>query len=234
MDIYISYFYEHNYWERRTIVSVQSKVLTNHTHRCLWFKSNNKMKNYPLSKIKMTILAFAGALIVMAGCSKDPLVSPVNDPASEYGSYKLPELDEVETADLLYIVQEERLAYDMYSLLYLEYELAIFQKIAASEEKHVATLSELISKYELTNPNDGMDPGEYENEVLQSFYDEMLAQAMQSKAWAIQTGVTIEEVDIEDLLVFQARVDAKNLVQCYAHLEDASLKHLESFQDELK
>ena len=72
------------------------------------------------------------------------------------------------------------------------------------------------------------------HEVLQSFYDEMLAQAMQSKAWAIQTGIVIEEVDINDLLVFQARVDAKNLVQCYAHLEDASLKHLESFQNELK
>lgn len=191
------------------------------------------MKTYPLSHINMMIAVLVGALIVMAGCSKDPVVSPMNDPASDYGNYKLPELAEDEIDDLLYMVQEERLAFDMYSTLYIEYELKIFQQIANSEEKHVAALSELISKYDLTNPNDNMDPGEYLDEVIQALYDQLLEQAMLSRNWAIQTGIDIESLDITDLNTVLARTDAKNLLQAYNHLVEASEKHLESFTEEL-
>jgi len=191
------------------------------------------MKTYPLSHINMMIAVLVGALIVMAGCSKDPVVSPMNDPASDYGNYKLPELAEDEIDDLLYMVQEERLAFDMYNTLYIEYELKIFQQIANSEEKHVAALSELISKYDLTNPNDNMDPGEYLDGVIQALYDQLLEQAMLSRNWAIQTGIDIESLDITDLNTVLARTDAKNLLQAYNHLVEASEKHLESFTEEL-
>ena len=112
------------------------------------------------------------------------------------------ELTEAEIESLLFMVEEEKLAMDVYVVMDQIYGLKVFELIKASEFNHVCAISRLIEKYELTNPIDGNLPGEFENEELQVLYNDLIALGSISRLKAIEVGILIEETDIEDIQTY--------------------------------
>lgn len=138
--------------------------------------------------------------------------------------------DEVK-ADLVFMVQEERLAEDVYAYIADKYDVAApFTNIARSEQQHQDAVSVLLERYALTDPSAGMEPGTYADAHLQELYDQLVAQADISLAEAYKVGIAIEEVDIVDLEKALAKDGVPaDVAVVYERLTAGSENHLAAF-----
>ncbi len=145
-------------------------------------------------------------------------------------------LTDQEKDDLLFMREEEKLARDMYNFLAGKWELAIFERIALSEQRHMDALGGLIDKHKMTDIDPVLiqpAPGLFVNEKIQALYDELEAKGVLSETDALEVGVMVEEIDIEDLEHFLCRVDNQDLINVYQNILDGSYRHLESFESML-
>jgi hypothetical protein len=138
------------------------------------------------------------------------------------------ELSEAETAALLYMREEEKLAGDIYSAFYANWGLRIFQNISQSEQTHTSAVKELLYRYNLVDPVVNQ-AGVFSNPKLQDLYNELLAQGNQSLAEALKVGGAIEEMDILDLEERLAQIDNADIQQVFNNLKKGSLNHLQAF-----
>ena len=67
-------------------------------------------------------------------------------------------LSDAEKEALVFMVEEEKLAHDVYAALYDTWGTNVFQNIMTSEAKHMASLQVLIERYGLTDPDDRERP----------------------------------------------------------------------------
>jgi len=151
----------------------------------------------------------------------------------------LPQVDEVsvqvaaltaqETDDLLFMVEEEKMARDLYAAFYGLYGSPSFQKIALSEQVHIDELNALFNFYNLNDPTIGKGAGVFTNPDLQALYDQLLAQGSVSFAEALKVGAAVEEIDILDLQSRMARTSQAGILEVYAILESGSENHLRAF-----
>jgi len=79
--------------------------------------------------------------------------------AEKKGGSGITPLSEEEVEMLTYMREEEKLARDVYLLMYETWEAAIFTKIADSEQKHMDTMLKKLDKYGLPDP--ALDDGEF-------------------------------------------------------------------------
>ncbi|NJF24163.1 DUF2202 domain-containing protein [Thermococcus sp. Bubb.Bath] len=147
---------------------------------------------------------------------------------SSYADYYAPLSDE-EASDLLYMVEEEKLARDVYLTLYNETGLTVFERIAQSEQSHMDAVLSLIEKYNLTAPSTLDQVGVFENSELQALYDQLIGQGSQSTVDALKVGALIEEIDIKDLGGWIANTDNEDIKQVYSNLMAGSENHLRAF-----
>lgn len=193
------------------------------------------MKTLPKLPYKLVIPGIICALVILAGCSKDPVICPTDDPASEDAVFKTSTLTDAEIESIMYMVEEEKLAQDVYVELFDMYGLQVFEQISESESKHVDAMVRLITGHNLENPIEGMGPGEFVNPILQELYNDLMDLAEASRLHAINVGITIENTDITDIQNYLDNVvEAKDLEQVYTHLLIGSVKHLDAFESELK
>jgi hypothetical protein len=139
-------------------------------------------------------------------------------------------LSDQETASLLFMREEEKLARDVYIQMYQKWRLPIFKNISKSEQTHMEAIKALLDRYGLPDPAAEMSIGEFQNADLQKLYDELLQAGMGSLNEALDVGVTIEEVDIEDLTEAIAVTTHNDIRRVCTNLRQASLQHLGSFQ----
>jgi hypothetical protein len=139
--------------------------------------------------------------------------------------------DEVETsveAQLRYLIEEEKLAHDVYVALGDLWGTRIFTNIAASETTHEGAVAQLLSVYGIDDPRSSA-PGVFADPALQALYDELIAVGSQSPADAIGVGITIEQTDIADLSA--ALPDApSDVAAVLERLLAASQNHLAAFE----
>ncbi|MCA9242093.1 MAG: DUF2202 domain-containing protein [Planctomycetales bacterium] len=138
-------------------------------------------------------------------------------------------LDAQETADLLHMREEEKLARDVYQTLGDKYDVAVFDNIAASEQQHMDSMLTLLDKYGLEDPVGDNPVGVFEDPALQSLYDQLVARGEQSLEDAYQVGVTIEELDIADLQEAIETTDNADIARAYGNLLSGSQNHLTAF-----
>ena len=105
------------------------------------------------------------------------------------------ELSDDEIDGLLYMREEEKLAHDVYQVLYEKWGLTIFDNIATSEQRHTDAIKTLLDSYGLTDPAAGRDVGEFSDPALQALYDQLVEQGSQSLEDALLVGASIEEID---------------------------------------
>lgn len=149
------------------------------------------------------------------------------------GSLPVEDLSQVEIDDLVYMVEEEKLARDVYAALGELWMVAIFPNIAQSEQAHMDAISALLTKYGLDSPLQA-EAGVFGNTDLQSLYDALTAQGSQSLVDALLVGATIEDVDIYDLGVSMASADNEDILAAYQNLQKGSRNHMRAFTAQLE
>lgn len=137
------------------------------------------------------------------------------------------DLSAEETASLLFMREEEKLARDVYNALYAVWGQPTFQNIAASEQAHMDEVKLLLDRYGLTDP--ALDPGKFTDANLQALYDKLVAQGSASLADALKVGAAIEEIDILDLQTRLAQTDNADIQWVYNNLMSGSSNHLKAF-----
>ena len=143
-------------------------------------------------------------------------------------------LTEQETADLLYMREEEKLAHDVYVYLYKQWGLPVFNNIASSESTHTASVLSLLSRYGIADPAAGLTEGQFQNAELQALYDSLAEQGGLSLADALKVGAAIEEIDILDLQDTIANTAKANIRLVYENLLAGSANHLRTFANPLQ
>jgi hypothetical protein len=153
------------------------------------------------------------------------------------GQYNLPlattgELSPDESAALLYMREEEKLAHDVYVTLFAQWKLPTFQHISRSEQTHTDAVKALIDRYGLTDPASSK-VGVFTNPDLQALYNDLVARGSQSLAEALKVGAAIEEIDILDLQKYLAQTDNADIQQVFNNLLNGSYNHLRAYVSNL-
>jgi hypothetical protein len=139
-------------------------------------------------------------------------------------------LTEQQQTTLAAMAQEEKLAYDLYSAFASTYDAVVFDRIAASETRHLTAVRTLLSRYGLADPTAGKSAGQFSDAAVQATYDKLLAQGQTGQTAALQAGVTVEQTDITDLTAALDGLTAPDVTRVYTRLRAASQHHLAVFQ----
>ena len=138
-------------------------------------------------------------------------------------------LTTTQKAQLKYLVEEEKLARDVYTYLSAQVTTRKFSNIARSEQTHMNYLATLLTKYKLWNPTTNRKAGVFYNQELQGLYNTLTAEGAVGLLEAYGVGVKVEEADIasiKELLLKAMPVDVKATLEL---LLAASYNHLEAF-----
>ena len=133
-----------------------------------------------------------------------------------------------EVQSLLFMIEEEKLARDVYEALYDKWGLRAFANIARSEQTHIDAIAGLIERYDLDNPLQEGE-GSFTDPELASLYDDLLAQGSRSIQEAVKVGMTIEDLDIKDLMEDIEASDNDDLRIVYQNLLKGSRNHMRAF-----
>ncbi len=144
------------------------------------------------------------------------------------------DLSQEEREGLLKMVEEEKLARDVYSFLYEQWKAPIFANIKNSEQRHMNAVIFLISKYELENPIQGLAPGQFATPEMQGLYDSLTSEESQGLEQALQVGATIEDLDIKDLNELIEKCDNQDVLMVFQNLVKGSRNHMRAFTSYLK
>ena len=199
----------------------------------------NNFKNIFIGVLSAVIVIAIGASAYNAfaanGTIEDPQPADIaldgygNGNGDGTGVITIPasDLNADETASLLYMREEEKLARDVYNTLFTVWGQPTFQNIAASEQAHMDEIKLLLDRYGLTDP--ALAPGQFSDANLQALYDQLVAQGSVSLADALKVGAAIEEIDILDLQARLALTDNADIQMVFNNLMNGSYSHLNSF-----
>lgn len=133
---------------------------------------------------------------------------------------------------LLYLIEEEKLAHDVYTVLGQTWGGNTFTNILASESTHQDQVLSLLNAYGLADPRSS-EIGVFVNPDLQALYDQLIAQGLTSQTEAYKVGVLIEETDIADLTSAMNSTTDTSILATLDKLRSASESHLAAFSKKL-
>jgi hypothetical protein len=139
-----------------------------------------------------------------------------------------------EKAGLLFMVEEEKMAHDLYVALGAVaraegWALPIFDNIARAETVHADAVLRLLTNYGVDAPAASLPAGEFLNADLQALYDSLLAEGSTSRTAALTAGALVEETDIADLNARIATSEHAAISRVYSSLHRGSTFHLQAF-----
>ena len=199
-----------------------------------------------MNKTLILSLSIAAGVVVVSGAtaaitiaSSSPQTPSVTTAAPQAGSAAtataapvtvLPVADS-STASLLFMIEEEKLAHDVYVTLGGLWGSNIFSNISQSEITHEQQLLALFDARAITDPRSS-EVGVFANPDLQKLYDQLIAQGSVSRAAAMQVGIAIENKDISDIGVAIAAEHDQEIIAVYERLLKGSENHLAAFQSQ--
>ena len=170
-----------------------------------------------MKKLSFLILMMLFAQFLLVSCDK---VEVTNDNTGD-------KLTIEELTGLLHMLEEEKLARDVYIFLENKWHLNQFRNIKNSESTHMDAIASLLDKYGVSYTI--LPEGEFVSTALQTLYNELIASGGQSSAAALQVGATIEDLDIVDLQAYIKATDKTDIIEIYESLECGSRNHLRAF-----
>ena len=93
-----------------------------------------------------------GALYLTSSCKKGNGGLSNIDVTSQINDFPKETLNADELSSLQLMREEEKLARDVYTVLYEKWKVNVFTNISSSEQKHTDAVLTLINKYGLTDP----------------------------------------------------------------------------------
>jgi len=143
------------------------------------------------------------------------------------------ELSAEEEAGLIRMREEEKLARDVYQVMFEKWGLVVFKNIARSEQRHMNAVGALIEKYGMVDPISDSSVGIFMNPEMLTLYTDLVEKGNTSLLEALQVGATIEDLDIKDLYDFFEQTDNKDIKLVYQNLVKGSRNHLRAFTYQL-
>ena len=142
-------------------------------------------------------------------------------------------LTEREGLDLVYLLEEEKLARDVYLTAHERWQLTVFRRVAGSERSHMAWARALVNRYGLEDPTAASGLGIFTEPRFQDLYESLTELAAGSVESALLVAAAIEEMDIRDLKRALRRADNEDLDMLYQNLLKGSRNHLRIFSRSL-
>lgn len=133
---------------------------------------------------------------------------------------------------LAYLIEEEKLAHDVYSVMYEKYGARVFGNILQSEQSHQSKVLTLLQARGLPDSRTS-ELGTFTNQELQTLYDTLIAKGNKSAEEAYKAGVAIEEKDIADIAAQLATATDQDIVSTLEQLRLGSENHLRAFNRQL-
>ena len=190
-------------------------------------------------KNSVSLILFAALFFTASSCKKDD--APDSSSTVDYGIINVTNLQiqvnnlpiEVisneETASLIFMREEEKLARDVYITMINKWGSKIFTNISTSEQTHMDAVLMLLNKYNIPDPVGSNGVGVFNNSTLQTLYNQLVADGNTSVLNAFKVGATIEDLDIFDLTNALTTIDNQDIRLVYSMLTKGSRNHLRSF-----
>ncbi len=191
------------------------------------------------------VLLLAGCAAPVAPNAEPQVISPSASPSVEAAVTpevtsvpKAPVVDKgIATADateeqLVYLIEEEKLAHDVYSAMFDLWGSKVFGNILKSEETHQSQVLTVMNTRDIEDPR-SLKAGVFVNAELQSLYNELIAKGSKSAVDAYEVGVAIEELDIDDLTKMLATAKDADVIAMMENLRKGSENHLRAFNNQL-
>lgn len=163
-----------------------------------------------------------------SGSQKTNILAPPDETTPEAVTANKQSQDEL----LLYLIEEEKLAHDVYTVMYEQYGANVFGNIFKSEQNHQGQVLTLLQARNIADPRSS-ERGVFSNPELQALYDQLITQGKQSTAEAYKVGVAIEEKDIADITTQLATATDSDIVATLERLRTGSENHLRAFNRQL-
>ena len=199
-------------------------------------------KNYLSAKyiaalaVALVLAIFIGTQIGNGDTTAEEVAAPETTISQEDSDINEEEVTTDSTVDtstlaelLTFIVQEEKLAHDLYVQLASTSGAQQFQNVLNSESTHISLVQGLLTTYNIVDPTVGLAEGEFVNQDLQALYDSLLASGSVDRAGAIAAGIAVEEKDIADIEVMLASDLPSDVVSVLERLLSGSQNHLAAF-----
>ena len=130
---------------------------------------------------------------------------------------------------LQYLIEEEKLARDVYLYLAENVASSKFSNIAKSEQTHMDQIAAVLKTYNYFNPTTTRAPGVFRDKSLQALYNTLITQGSVDVAAAFQVGRDIENLDIKDLQVMLKSTMPADMKLALDNLLKGSYNHLAAF-----
>ena len=199
-----------------------------------------------------SVASLTAGVFLLAGCaapvspnSEPQVISPSASASAEAtvtsevtSEPKAPVVDKgIATADateeqLVYLIEEEKLAHDVYSAMFDLWGSKVFGNILKSEETHQSQVLSIMNTRDIDDPRSSKS-GVFVNAELQSLYNELIAKGSKSAVDAYEVGVAIEELDIDDLTKMLATAKDADVIAMMENLRKGSENHLRAFNNQL-
>ena len=201
------------------------------------------------------MLTASVSMLALAGCtSPTKITSPTQSPSASVSKIsenptaavapsmttkpKTPVVEKgIASADataiqLEYLIEEEKLAHDVYSKMFELWGSRVFGNILRSEESHQGQVLAVMAVRDIKDPRRSV-AGEFQNTALQKLYDELIAKGSKSAIDAYEVGVAIEVLDIDDITKMLATAKDGDVIAMMENLRRGSENHLRAFNNQL-
>jgi len=139
-------------------------------------------------------------------------------------------LSVAETNGLIFMREEEKLAHDVYSVMFTQWGSRVFDNISNSEQTHTDAMLVLLDRYSVADPVGSNAAGVFTDASLQGLYDTLVAQGSNSLIDALLVGAAIEEIDLIDIQNLVDALDGNaDIALVYDNLMKGSRNHLRAF-----
>lgn len=137
----------------------------------------------------------------------------------------------LEKENLLLMLEEEKLAHDVYIALEEKWDHQVFSNISQAEARHFEIMLDLAFEYELPKAEviESNGAGIFENKEISDLYIALTNEGANSLKDAFLVGARIEELDIKDLIEVMANTENKDMRSAYQYLLNGSENHLRAF-----
>lgn len=144
-----------------------------------------------------------------------------------FGNYTTHKNTTTDSSSMLYMLEEEKLAHDVYLMMYQKWGTRQFENIKESEKIHIEKIKELLLKNNVSYQL--LPEGKFENQELQKIYNQLISKGNISEIEALKVGATIEDLDIFDLKRLKNETNNSDIKNVYNFLECGSRNHLRAF-----
>jgi len=135
---------------------------------------------------------------------------------------------------LLHMREEEKLARDVYTVLFQVTKVKAFGNIAKAEQQHMDLIKMMLDRYGIKDPLTSDKVGDFPSATFSSLFQTLVLFGINSNVHAELVGAFIEDLDIYDLNQAIKATNNRDINTVWQNLNRGSRNHMRAFYGLLK